>query len=259
MNDQAEATAEIRFALGHQLACALNQQQLARWDLTRLVRQLADYLQLILDWNRRVDLVAPASIGELVERHLTDSFLAWVALGESNFAGGDEFLGTRILDVGTGAGLPGVVWAIANPHTIFHLLEPRDKRVQFLKEVRRRLALQNVEIHPKRLEDFVAETTADRASTNNKQSDESCGALRFSATVCRALGESELFLAESARILLPAGRALMLVGPEQKLPQPPDELLSYCLPLSGARRGVAVFTRSRSGVFVNFLYSEGDG
>ncbi len=186
--------------------------------------RLSAYLQLIIDWNRRVDLVAPAETAELVERHLVDSFLAWRTLVDW----GAELSG-NILDVGSGAGLPGIVWAIAaaeaGTETVIHLLEPRDKRVQFLKEARRRLELSSLQVHQQRLEDFF---------DNHPQ--------QFSATVCRALGEPELFLQGSRAVLRAGGIAIFMAGPEQRFDETPAIVLPYSLPKSGAGRGLAVFS-----------------
>jgi 16S rRNA (guanine527-N7)-methyltransferase len=93
----------------------------------RLVR----YAELLERWSRRHNLVRYASRRELVERHLLDSLAAAPFLAESG----------RLLDVGSGAGLPGVPLLAARPGWTGVLLEPRQKRWAFLRLVIRELGL----------------------------------------------------------------------------------------------------------------------
>lgn len=92
---------------------------------------LVRYAELLERWSSRHNLVRFASRQELVERHLLDA-LAGAGLLEGS---------GRLLDVGSGAGLPGVPLLIANPGWRGVLLEPRQKRWAFLKMVIRELGL----------------------------------------------------------------------------------------------------------------------
>lgn len=94
---------------------------------------LADYCKLVGAWARRVDLVSPGDLPRFRERHIEDS-LRVLPLIE----GLPEGPG---IDVGSGAGLPGVPLAIAEPGRLWRLLEPRAKRAAFLDEVVRELQL----------------------------------------------------------------------------------------------------------------------
>src|SRR5690606_30834440 len=96
---------------------------------------LAEYLALLVKWNRTYNLTGIRDPDELVERHLVESLaLAPLLRGE------------RIADVGTGAGLPGIPLAIVSPERHFVLIESRAKRVRFLRHVVLTLGLENAEI-----------------------------------------------------------------------------------------------------------------
>ncbi|MEE4303941.1 MAG: 16S rRNA (guanine(527)-N(7))-methyltransferase RsmG [Wenzhouxiangella sp.] len=113
--------------------------------------RLLDYLALLSRWNRAYNLTAVDEPNAMVDRHLVDSLsiLPWIE--------GDE-----IVDAGTGAGLPGVVLAIACPDKHFVLVDSNGKKVRFLRQVRRELGLDNIEPVHARLEEFVPERAPDQ-------------------------------------------------------------------------------------------------
>ena len=105
--------------------------------------KLSEYLLLLERWNRVHNLTGIATAAEMVERHLVES----LALR--------RFLrGTRIADVGSGAGLPGVPLAIVEADRSFTLIESRSKRASFLNHVQGALALTNVSVEHGRVEDL---------------------------------------------------------------------------------------------------------
>jgi len=106
-------------------------------DLSPPLRErIHAYGDLLREWATRFDLVAPGDLSRLEERHLADSLKA-LPLVEAAPQG-------ACIDVGSGAGLPGVPLAIATGRH-WRLLEPRRKRVTFLEEVVRQLSL-NAEV-----------------------------------------------------------------------------------------------------------------
>ena len=106
------------------------------------------YLELLLKWNKKMDLVSPAPAKQIFEKHILDSLIcALVAKKHVPEA-------SNIMDVGSGAGFPGVLLALVCQNSPTLLVEPRAKRVVFLKELRRALGLKNVEIYESRLEDL---------------------------------------------------------------------------------------------------------
>lgn len=100
---------------------------------TDYTQQLVAYARLLRDWGRRVDLVSPGDLRRVEERHLADS-LRLLPLLLSLPPG-------PCADVGSGAGLPGIPLAIAEPARHWRLLEPRSKRAGFLDVVVRELEL----------------------------------------------------------------------------------------------------------------------
>lgn len=116
--------------------------------------RLLDYLALLSRWNRAYNLTAVAEPLAMVDRHLVDSLsiLPWID-------------GRRIIDAGTGAGLPGVPLAIACPDRHFVLVDSNGKKVRFLRQVRRELGLDNIEPVQSRLEDLVPGSLPDQVVT----------------------------------------------------------------------------------------------
>lgn len=112
--------------------------------------KLAEFLNLLVKWNAVYNLTGIRDPDELVERHLVES-LALAPL----------LRGTRVADVGTGAGLPGVPLAIAEPERRFVLIESRQKRVHFLRHVVVTLGLDNTEVAHTRVEDLRCEQAFD--------------------------------------------------------------------------------------------------
>lgn len=103
-----------------------------------IVDQLSVYHEMLLDWNTRMDLTS-VSQSDMAARHFLDSLLPLRQEGLFPH-------GCRLIDVGTGAGFPGLPLAIARPDMQVTLLEAQGKRCQFLSAVCQRLQLKNVVI-----------------------------------------------------------------------------------------------------------------
>ena len=105
-----------------------------RLDLTSgAVGRLLGYLALLRRWNQAYNLTAVRDPGEMVARHLLDSLaiLPWVR-------------GPRLVDIGTGPGLPGIPIAIARPDLAVTLLDSNGKKVRFCRQAAMDLGLENV-------------------------------------------------------------------------------------------------------------------
>ena len=103
-------------------------------------RALAHYVALLAQWNRAYNLTAVRDPFAMIDRHVLDSLTAL------------EFLvGTRLLDAGTGAGLPGLVLAIVRPDVRCTLLDPVRKKTRFCAHAAMTLGLDNVEVASERL------------------------------------------------------------------------------------------------------------
>ena len=106
--------------------------------------ELNRYYALLLDWNTRMDLTSVAQ-QDMGKRHFVDSLLPLTK--EAFFP-----FGIRLIDVGTGAGFPGLALAVARPDFQVTLLEAQGKRCQFLRAVIEDLNLQNVTVIQDRAE-----------------------------------------------------------------------------------------------------------
>ena len=111
------------------------------------IPQLIEFSRLLLEKNQVMNLTAITEPGEVATLHLLDS-LAVAAAG--------DLAGKKVIDVGTGAGFPGVPLAIALPNASLTLLDSLGKRVNFLEETCRALGLQNVTCVHARAEEFAA-------------------------------------------------------------------------------------------------------
>lgn len=111
------------------------------------IPQLIEFSRLLLEKNQVMNLTAITEPGEVATLHLLDS-LAVAAAG--------DLAGKKVIDVGTGAGFPGVPLAIALPNASLTLLDSLGKRVTFLEETCRVLGLQNVTCVHARAEEFAA-------------------------------------------------------------------------------------------------------
>ena len=103
-------------------------------------RTLAEYVALLAKWSRAYNLTAVRAPFAMIDRHVIDSLAAL-----------DFLAGARLLDAGTGAGLPGLVLAIVRPDLRCTLLDPVRKKTRFCAHAAMTLALGNVEVVSERL------------------------------------------------------------------------------------------------------------
>jgi 16S rRNA (guanine527-N7)-methyltransferase len=141
---------------------------------------IADYLSELLRWNLRVNLTGEADIAELVGRHLPDSFVV-ASLCPS---------GSRVVDVGSGAGLPAVPFAMVRPDCSVTMVEPRAKRVAFLHTVLRQAKLGSISVVRGRVEEL-------------EMGD-------FDFAVSRATFRPEEWIGIAKQLVRPRGRAVVL-------------------------------------------------
>lgn len=119
------------------------------------IGQFSVYHEMLLDWNTRMNLTALTAPEDVAVKHIIDSLTAYDAA---------LFDGVRtLIDVGTGAGLPGIPLAVYVPHLTVTLLDALNKRVRFLTEVTAAMGLQNVRCIHARAEE-AAQTAEHRAA-----------------------------------------------------------------------------------------------
>jgi 16S rRNA (guanine527-N7)-methyltransferase len=106
--------------------------------------RFATLLRELTHWNQRVNLTAITDPTDMITGHLLDSLAARPLLQ-----------GQRILDVGTGAGFPGLPLAIVEPERSFELIDSNNKKIMFVQHVARLLSLSNVSAVKARTEDYA--------------------------------------------------------------------------------------------------------
>lgn len=122
----------------------------------KLTAPLLAYLDELERWNAAYNLTAVRDRGEMVTRHILDS------LTVLPYASPLTPHPSRLLDVGSGAGLPGIPLALANPQLQVTLLDSNGKKARFMRQAKRVLKLTNVEIVQSRVENYQPAQTFDR-------------------------------------------------------------------------------------------------
>lgn len=110
--------------------------------------KFAAYLDLLVRWNAKINLTAVRGAEQMVTRHFGESLFAAKLICETKTP-------TTLFDLGSGAGFPGVPFAIYSPATQVTLIESQQKKATFLKETSRMLGLANVTVHGSRGEEFT--------------------------------------------------------------------------------------------------------
>ena len=154
------------------------------------VRKLNRYWEMLIDWNGRMDLTSVPP-QEMAERHFLDSLLPLTQ--EGLFPAG-----CSLIDVGTGAGFPGLALAIARPDCSVTLLEAMQKRCQFLQAVCDELGLANVR---------VIQNRAEIAGQDGSHRE------RYDRAIARAVAPLNVLCEYLLPFVLPGGMALCWKGP----------------------------------------------
>ena len=135
-------------SLDSQLASGIEEIGLAISSETR--QRLIDYLALLDKWNRVYNLTAVHEIEQMVTHHLLDCLAVLPYIS-----------GPRVLDVGSGGGLPGIPFAIVKPDWRFVLLDSNHKKATFLKQACIELKIDNAEASSERVEALAGQERFD--------------------------------------------------------------------------------------------------
>ena len=155
--------------------------------------RLEAYLELVRSWAPKLDLVSPGDLDRLKERHLDDALRAVPVI--------DSLADGPAVDVGSGAGFPGVPLALAGRPRAWRLLEPRRRRAAFLEEVTREVA-PDVE---------VLALSAEEAAREPRLTE-------HAVAVARALAPPDEALGLLTPLLVEGGTAILWVGSDARLP-----------------------------------------
>jgi 16S rRNA (guanine527-N7)-methyltransferase len=151
------------------------------------VEQISKYIDILLKWNERTNLTAVRDPQEIVLRHFGESLFAARTLLQADSA-------LDVIDVGSGAGFPGMPLKLFAPRIRLTLVEAQSKKATFLKEVARALAFGNVNVVAAR-----AETLIDKADL----------------VTLRAVEKFDEVLPAAARLVRAGGRLALLIGSGQ--------------------------------------------
>jgi len=143
---------------------------------------LMEYVTELMNWNRVYNLTSVRKPTDIVSRHILDSLTILPHLH-----------GERILDIGTGAGLPGIPLAIACPERDFVLLDSSSKKLRFVQQTLGILNLDNVTLADSRVEEYQPETL-------------------FDTVICRAFSDLPDFYRYAARLCNEGGKMLAMKG-----------------------------------------------
>ncbi|MCX7552462.1 16S rRNA (guanine(527)-N(7))-methyltransferase RsmG [Marinicella sp. S1101] len=144
---------------------------------------IMSYLQLLQKWNKAYNLTAIKQLDEMVTHHALD------ALAVIKY-----FTGQRVVDVGTGGGIPGFLLAIMCPEKSVTLLDAVGKKARFMRQVKRELTLSNAEVVHSRVENYFPEE-------------------KFDVVTSRAFSEMGQFLSISSHLVTNDGIFLAMKGP----------------------------------------------
>jgi 16S rRNA (guanine527-N7)-methyltransferase len=129
------------------VAAALEPFLLHRQLTSNQVQQVSAYLELLMRWNARINLTAVRDPAEILTRHFGESFFLANLLSEAASA-------RDAIDIGSGAGFPGIPLRILLPESHVTLVESQNRKATFLKEVIRKLTLINIDVFTGRAENF---------------------------------------------------------------------------------------------------------
>ncbi|HEX5483914.1 MAG TPA: 16S rRNA (guanine(527)-N(7))-methyltransferase RsmG [Terriglobia bacterium] len=153
----------------------------------RQLDQIQIYLELLVRWNDKINLTSIRDPEECVTRHF----------GESLFLSTYETLAGDLLDIGSGAGFPGLALKIAFQDVRATLLEPSAKKRAFLKEVCRMCSFPDVEVRPERLKEWIGSGQT------------------YDAITARAVGKAAHWVEEAVRILKTSGKIHLWISHQQ--------------------------------------------
>lgn len=194
--------------------------------------KILQYLKYMLDYNEKVNLTAIREFQEAINKHLVDSLSATLWDGWTEVK--------KVIDLGSGAGLPGIPLAINYPEKMFTLIEANGKKADFLRLVVKEFALENVTILQQRAEE------TGRMNEYRGQSD---------LVLSRAVGSLPILLELGMPLLKCYGHLIAYKGPQingeidlakkaqMELSAADPTVISYLLPDNSGERHLAIYQK----------------
>ena len=179
------------------------------------IDQISIYIDLLLRWNSRINLTAIRDPEQIVTRHFGESLFAARHLlpATSPASSSEPAAASPIVDLGSGAGFPGLPIKIWSPNSPVTLIESNRKKVAFLREVIRALTLTSIDVFSGRAEDYPAASAA--------------------LVILRAVERFGSVLPTAAALLAGKGHLALLIGSSQVLDaQKSVPQLEWSVPLS---------------------------
>lgn len=201
------------------LASGLNAS--ARQMTEKQQEQLLRYVRLLDKWNKTYNLTAVREPERMIGLHILDSLAVLPFLGNG-----------RVLDVGTGGGLPGIPLAIARPDIDVTMLDSLQKKTTFVRQAIVELALENAQVVCERVEQFHPQ-------------------YNFAVVISRAFAELSDFVAGAAHHMAEEGRMLAMKGayPHDEIARLPDtyrveQVIELSVPQVEGRRHLVVLKKA---------------
>jgi 16S rRNA (guanine527-N7)-methyltransferase len=182
------------------------------------------YVQLLQKWNKTYNLTAVEDTYKIISRHILDSLSL-----------ASHLKGKNIIDVGSGAGLPGIPLAIIHPDKNFILVDSNAKKTRFITQATIEFGLKNIQVVQQRVEEYQpSKTSGDEITT----------------LVSRAFANSSKLLA-SCDHLFKQGRLIFMLGKQKRLEALPNsynvvDILSVKIPQLEAQRHIAIVEKTAS-------------
>lgn len=192
------------------------------------------HAQLIIQWNRKINLTAITDPADMAVKHFLDAI---APINQIPAHG-------RLLDIGTGAGFPGIPLKIMRPRQPMTLIDSVRKKINFVKYAIRDLSLQHIDALHTRAESLSIQHPGDE---------------KFDVIVCRALADPESAVRLAAPHLKPKGSIILYRGPQKPAKHTPPgrrawhfdgwtyqrKTISYPLPFLGDARSVTVLVHEK--------------
>lgn len=151
------------------------------------IRDFYTYMEILIEWNKKINLTAIVEKDEVIDKHFIDSLTISQYIGDSE----------NIIDVGTGAGFPGIPLKIVRDSLKIDLLDSLNKRINFLNEIINKLELKNITTIHSRVED----------EANKKEKRES-----YNIAVSRAVANLPVLLEYLLPLVKVGGKCICMKG-----------------------------------------------